>query len=174
VSRDHGWDKASEYKSRPKLRFEDPFFRLKIGRFKATVHRGSASIDVKSGLSDPADFATTRIPIRIVSVTYRGTNFANCSCSHDQSPKYQVHGSVFTANSRKSRQTASHSAKLADRGKTVSDCHSLRKEVLKSVLWIWIRIRIDPDLFCQIRIFERAMIVLGESFSLGVQLESES
>jgi hypothetical protein len=35
-------------------------------------------------------------------VAYRSTNFANCS-SHDQSPKYQVHGSVFTANSHKSR-----------------------------------------------------------------------
>jgi hypothetical protein len=36
--------------------FANTFFRLKIDRYKVTVRR----VDVKSGFSDPADFATTR------------------------------------------------------------------------------------------------------------------
>jgi hypothetical protein len=103
VLRDHGWDKASEYKSRPKLRFANPFFPFKNRPLQSYGPQSIASIDVKSGLSDSADFAPTQIPIRIVSVAYPGTNFANCSCSHDQSLKYQVRGSFFTPNSRKSR-----------------------------------------------------------------------
>jgi hypothetical protein len=83
--------------SQTKLR--EPFFPFKNRPFQSYGPQSSASIDVKSGLSDPADFATIQIPIRIVSVANRCTNFANCSCLHDQSPKYQV----FTANSRKSR-----------------------------------------------------------------------
>jgi hypothetical protein len=48
--------------------FAYPFFRLKIGCFKARVR---APIDVKTGSPDPADFATTRTPIRIFLVAYR-------------------------------------------------------------------------------------------------------
>jgi hypothetical protein len=38
--------------------FVNPFFRLKIGRFKATVHRVAHPSMLKQG-SDPAEFATT-------------------------------------------------------------------------------------------------------------------
>jgi hypothetical protein len=46
----------------PKLMVVNHFFHLIIARRKATVHTvpGSASIDVKTGSPDPADFATTR------------------------------------------------------------------------------------------------------------------
>jgi hypothetical protein len=40
-----------------------PFFCLKIGRLKATVHMSNTSIYVKTGSPDPADFATIRLPI---------------------------------------------------------------------------------------------------------------
>jgi hypothetical protein len=44
----------------------------------------------KSGISDPADFATTRTPIRTVFVSYRGKNFASGSCSNDQNLSYNL------------------------------------------------------------------------------------
>jgi hypothetical protein len=42
--------------------FVNPFFRLKICRFKATVHRVNV-INVKTGSSDPADFDITQLLI---------------------------------------------------------------------------------------------------------------
>jgi hypothetical protein len=44
---------------------ENPFFRLKIAHLKATVCTlySSASIDVKTGSPDQADFATTQLLI---------------------------------------------------------------------------------------------------------------
>jgi hypothetical protein len=60
---------------------------------------------------------------------------------------------------------------LAVCGKTASDCHSVRNNLIftlgycrngpKSVLVIYIRIRMDPDLFYCIRSLERAVAVQG-------------
>jgi hypothetical protein len=48
----------------PKLRFANPFFRLKIGRFKATARRvAHPSMYSINGLSDPAEFSKVRYPI---------------------------------------------------------------------------------------------------------------
>jgi hypothetical protein len=67
VSRDGDWDETFRWKDRPKLRFANPFFRLKIGRYKATAP-GVWHLYCRSKIrfSDPADFATTRIPIGIL------------------------------------------------------------------------------------------------------------
>jgi hypothetical protein len=61
VSRDGGLGKDLEWKIRPKLRFANPFFCLKVGRFKATARR--VAYPCKNGLSDPADFAKVQRPI---------------------------------------------------------------------------------------------------------------
>jgi hypothetical protein len=49
------------------LRFADPFFHLKIGRFNATFHRVGPH---QCWLSDRSDFAITRLPIWIFPYTY--------------------------------------------------------------------------------------------------------
>jgi hypothetical protein len=53
--------------------FANPFFRLKIGRFKATVHTVARPYTVCKTL-DLADFATTWIIIRFVFVAHHGTS----------------------------------------------------------------------------------------------------
>jgi hypothetical protein len=80
-SRDGGRDEPIEQLFSTKLMFANPFFRLEIGRFKARVHGVcilySAPIDVKKGFSDPADFATTRISVRIVACHGNSLRAAN-------------------------------------------------------------------------------------------------
>jgi hypothetical protein len=59
VSRDRCQDEPIEQQFRPKLMFANPF-SFKNRPFKSYGPESSAPIDVKTGSSDPADFAATR------------------------------------------------------------------------------------------------------------------
>jgi hypothetical protein len=54
--------------------FVNPFFSFKNRPFEIYGPWSSTPIYVKSGTLDPADFATTQIPIRLFFVAYRGTS----------------------------------------------------------------------------------------------------
>jgi hypothetical protein len=94
-------------------------------------------------------------------VAYRSTTFANGSCSDLQSPSYQNTQSLFFLEQLNIYAIPffrdRHIANLAVRGKALSKFPQWKENLIFtlvycsygfiSVMWIWIQINLDPDLF---------------------------
>jgi hypothetical protein len=118
---------------------------------------------------DPADFSTTQIPIRHITVPVSEQRMFADSFLHKLP---QIYNNEFLGDH--------HSTILADRGKFCMNCHNGKQASIftlvslqkySTVWWAQIHVMVmDPDLFKQIQILERTMAVRAMSFQFAVRV----